>query len=704
LNNRLIQTGYLLGISLLLASILFFFASNWQGFERLSKVGLIIGLVLFFYGIHFLLLKLVKHQRFLSDWMLVASSITFGISVALIGQIYNSHADSYLLFLIWLVPVFLLAIVTRYAPFYILSYLLLHLTIEFYLYPTSYFIDWTEHQLFWMTFDVIMLNAILFYISGPRYLNSKTIKYTAFLVMNILFVYLTVSYDFPIYKIFIKLFYFAVLLSGFYYWIKVNHQRIFISLLGVFASIYAVIQSLEWVTKYYGEWTLFYFLLLAVVIVISSVKVLKIIGTHPKNDLVKFIITMIFTFTATVFATSAIFGLFFLLYPQGSTTILFFFSLIALVVPGLFTKWPIQVKYTILATGFLIATGTSLFADQMVYRCILFVVLGIAYFLIDRPGMKIFHYLLLNLMLFAILTEWWEMQGFLLSLLVLNTGFYFIQTKDQATRYLALLIAFSSFISLTVIDTVGVLTILYNISFFLIVTVLVFMLKRDVRPWEWLISIVFWFLFIGYKYYDLAWTLVNKSILFLIIGLIFLAITVYFEKKQPRETREEPRFQQKWLLIVFVIILQVGFVFYQATTNEMLIKNGTSVKVKLAPVDPRSMLQGDYFQLSYDISTISDLQSTTHPHERVKVVLRENNKGVYEYAGYIQTQDGWNKPYVKQAGDVAINGRINDSRAVIYGFETFFVPEGEGIDLQRHIRYGILRVGKTGNAIIEDVK
>ncbi len=532
MNNRLIQTGYLLAISLILASVFYFFASNWPGFDRLTKVGLSIGLVLFFYAIHYLLLKLVKHQRFLSDWILVASSITFGISVALIGQIYNSHADSYLLFFIWFIPVLLLAIITRYAPFYILSYLLLHFTIGFYIYPTSYFIDWTEHELFWMTFGVTILNALLFYLSGPKYIKSKTIKYTSFIVMNLLLIYLAVSYEFPSYNIFINLFYIVVLVSGFYYWIKVNHQRIVLSLLGIFAAIYAVIKSLDWVSKYYGEWTLFFFLLLAIGLVLLSVKVLKVIGAHPKNDLVKLIVTMIFTFTATVFATSAIFGLFFLLYPQGSSTILFFFSLVALVVPGLLVKWPIQVRYTILATGFLIATGTSLFDDHIVYRCLLFIVLGIAYFLINRPGMKVFHYLLLNLVLIAILTRWWEMQGLLLSLLILNTGFSFIKTKDQVTRYLALVIAFSAFLSLTVIDTAGVLSIMYNISFFVIVTALVFLVKREEHPWEWLISIVFWFLFIGYKYYDLAWTLVNKSILFLILGFLFLAVTIYYEKKQ----------------------------------------------------------------------------------------------------------------------------------------------------------------------------
>ncbi len=149
-----------------------------------------------------------------------------------------------------------------------------------------------------------------------------------------------------------------------------------------------------------------------------------------------------------------------------------------------------------------------------------------------------------------------------------------------------------------------------------------------------------------------------------------------------------------------MLILQVGFVFYQATTNEALLKNGTSVKVKLAPVDPRSMLQGDYVQLRYDISMIPDLQKTTHQRERVKVVLRENNQGVYEYAGYVHTQSGWNKPYHRVEGDVLLNGRFNGQNEIVFGTETYFVQEGKGIKLQRDVKYAYLKVGETGNAIL----
>src|SRR5690625_611504 len=127
---RTIQTSYLLGISLILTGIIYFFAANWGYFDRIIKVSLSISLLILFYLIHFLLKRFIKHRPFLSNWSLFAASIVFGGAVALIGQIYNSHADSYQLFLVWLIPVLALAFMTRYIPFYVLAFILANLRSE----------------------------------------------------------------------------------------------------------------------------------------------------------------------------------------------------------------------------------------------------------------------------------------------------------------------------------------------------------------------------------------------------------------------------------------------------------------------------------------------------------------------------------------------------------------------------------------------
>ncbi|PWA11786.1 hypothetical protein DCC39_09090 [Pueribacillus theae] len=698
-----IKTGYLLGISLLLSSIFYFFASNWQGFDRITKVCLSIALILLFYGLHILLVNVVKHQRFLSDWMLIATSIVFGLSVALIGQIYNSHADSYLLFLVWLIPVLLFSLITRYEPFYILGFILLHLMIYFYLTPSTYFANWNEHQYFWMLFGVILLNAVIFYASEPI-LHSKTMKYGAFAVFHYVFIFLTVIAELPLYKLISNGLYVIVLAIGFYYWSKMKANRVLLTLHGVSATIYLVIKGFNWIADYFGEWILFFFLLLAAALVFLSVIAVKYISANPMNKLIKSLITILVTFIATLFATSAISGLFFLMFPESSIDFLFFFAVIALILPGLLTNWPVQITYTLLATGFLLAVSTGLFHDLFFYRLLLLALVCFAIYVMKQKGMRVFLYLLLNLVFGSIMFEWFLVHGVTVSLLVLNGVYYYLQKKDKATHYTALILAYLSFITLTIIDVSNWLSIVYNISFFLITTICLFALNRDTRRWEWLTSFIFWFLFIGYKYYEYLWKLIHKSLLFLFLGLVILAVTIYFEKRMAKTEDKLPRFKQKWALILAVVLLQVGFVTYQSITNETLLKEGTLIKVKLVPVDPRSLLQGDYVTLRYDISTIPDLDDPSTWNEKVKIVLRENEDNLYDYAGYVYENGEWNRPYEKQPGDVIINGKMNGPGEVIYGTESYFVPEGEGMKLQNEAEFAYLRVGKKGDALLQSVE
>ena len=52
------------------------------------------------------------------------------------------------------------------------------------------------------------------------------------------------------------------------------------------------------------------------------------------------------------------------------------------------------------------------------------------------------------------------------------------------------------------------------------------------------------------------------------------------------------------LVVAMLIITAINFKIYQ---TEHFIKYGKSVYFKLAPVDPRSLMQGDYMALRYDI-------------------------------------------------------------------------------------------------------
>lgn len=150
-----------------------------------------------------------------------------------------------------------------------------------------------------------------------------------------------------------------------------------------------------------------------------------------------------------------------------------------------------------------------------------------------------------------------------------------------------------------------------------------------------------------------------------------------------------------------VILLQLVIVGYQVWSSETILAQGTLVKLELQPVDPRSLLQGDYVQLGY---TISRLDSENLPHgESIRVVLRKQADGVYGYSGYYELDGVWNREYQVQPGDVIINGTTLGSSQVEYGIESYFVPEGTGLEVERNARYAYVKVGKKGDAILESL-
>ncbi|EAM1016536.1 DUF2157 domain-containing protein, partial [Salmonella enterica] len=63
-NVNVVRLGYLLGISLLLSALLYFFASNWPALERWGKIGISISVMVLFYLASYLVALLLKRQPF----------------------------------------------------------------------------------------------------------------------------------------------------------------------------------------------------------------------------------------------------------------------------------------------------------------------------------------------------------------------------------------------------------------------------------------------------------------------------------------------------------------------------------------------------------------------------------------------------------------------------------------------------------------
>jgi uncharacterized membrane-anchored protein len=125
--------------------------------------------------------------------------------------------------------------------------------------------------------------------------------------------------------------------------------------------------------------------------------------------------------------------------------------------------------------------------------------------------------------------------------------------------------------------------------------------------------------------------------------------------------------------------------------KEWVRRHGAQVFLRLAPVDPRSLMQGDYMRLSYVVA--NDAQSAwseaTPDDARLVLALDERRVG-----SFVRFDDG--RPL--QVGEVLIRCRVRAGFARL-GAESYFFQEGQG---ERYARaaYGELRVTGAGEALL----
>src|SRR5699024_9227994 len=168
-------------------------------------------------------------------------------------------------------------------------------------------------------------------------------------------------------------------------------------------------------------------------------------------------------------------------------------------------------------------------------------------------------------------------------MMMIHFGYYLIQRKEIATKRAAFIIGFLYFMNSTFLHVSTALEIVSNISFFIITTLLVLLLHRDKQRFEWIASLVFWFLFIVYKYYQYVWDLVHQSILCLIVGLLLIGMSYYIQRKNNVQSNHTYKIRYKLPIILAIIVLQFAFIGYQTGTSEHLLKEGTSIKLELKP-------------------------------------------------------------------------------------------------------------------------
>ncbi|MGW8958852.1 GDYXXLXY domain-containing protein [Paenibacillus sp. NPDC055715] len=756
-----IRTGYLLGISLVLAAIIYFFASNWGGLDRTVKIVLAAALIVLFYGLSFVFARIRAvpgQQAFLSNIFLVAGCIAFGISVALLGQIYNSHADSYGLFLVWSVPALLLSLITRYNPFYILSYVLIHLGLWLYFYPTMQSTSYSELESLSIAGVFALVNLVLFLLTFLHRLSSEPLKYMSFIAFHIALLTMTNSFALDGYGLVMNIPCIAVIAIGFYVFTKVRLSKTLLTLNALAASAFAVFKFIE-LAEAYSSSLFFVFGLIFVALLLTGnvwfFRYLNRLGKSSPEDgaitneekrdaaesdtqtsdmsasesetavpeersseWISKTVSRVIKVVGVLIGSISLIGLINIStnvnhteYVLLGVSLLLMISMIA--IPE--SRLDSVIRYTLLTISYITGWVAILWSDQTLLS-VLFLIVSIAGWFRSKGKRPLFFtYTFVNLNLATILfqqfQEWdswsWSFESIILSLFLVNAVLYAasycipktaprVHLRDSSLFFSLLFMLWATFFK----DVIPHSYVLINILYFVIVTSMVFAFIRLKQRSEAITSVAFWFIFIGFKYYDLLWTLLYKSYTLALLGIIALGITWWADRRMAHsgktafdaDHRSFSFMRLSPLLIAIVIVLQLGVIGYQTVRSETLLATGASIKLKLAPVDPHSLLQGDYVMLNYDIST--PFSQDNWNRGKVKVVLTPGSQGVYIADRLYQEGE-------KLANhEVILNGQWDGSR-IQYGIENYFIPEGTGRNVEQNAHYAYIRVSQNGDALLE---
>ncbi len=131
-------------------------------------------------------------------------------------------------------------------------------------------------------------------------------------------------------------------------------------------------------------------------------------------------------------------------------------------------------------------------------------------------------------------------------------------------------------------------------------------------------------------YYWLSIPLLYKAFLLLFFGVIFALSAIYLNQKYQEETKSAVKFTGVSkikptiaLCTLFFMLLPLNYKVWQF---EDVLATGKPVVLEIAPVDPRSLMQGDYMSLSYDILT--DIR--TQLNQSRKEVETSNNDDIIQ--------------------------------------------------------------------------
>lgn len=153
-----------MGVAFMTAGILFFFAYNWADLHKFAKLGLLAALVIVVISI--VLFTPIKEN--IKDILLTGASVLIGVLFAVFGQIYQTGANAYDLFLGWTLAITLWVVVGNFAPLWLVWITLINITVFAYAHQVAE--NWSNIFIYGLLF-IINSGFLVLALTGAKFIE-----------------------------------------------------------------------------------------------------------------------------------------------------------------------------------------------------------------------------------------------------------------------------------------------------------------------------------------------------------------------------------------------------------------------------------------------------------------------------------------------------------------------------------------------------
>ena len=149
------------------------------------------------------------------------------------------------------------------------------------------------------------------------------------------------------------------------------------------------------------------------------------------------------------------------------------------------------------------------------------------------------------------------------------------------------------------------------------------------------------------------------------------------------------------VIVVAATAIILAVVNVEIVSKERIVRDGAEVLLRIAPRDPRSLLQGDYMALRYSLSrdVATAAEQAQVDDGQITFRLADNGEAIFSgiYAG---------QPLAE--GQLLLRFRKRGD-SVRLASDAFFFEEGQ-MEVYSAARFGELRVNKDGAAVLTGLR